>query len=72
MTSYFLLELQKILSNKLGISGTIYYRKNKNIPVCALSYYKTREALRFLDYIYKDATIYLERKFLLYQNLQRL
>jgi transposase-like protein len=67
-TDSFITDLNKYLINNVGIEGgNFHYRyKNKN-TVC----YKLRrnDTLKFLHWIYKDSTIHLSRKHLLYQEL---
>ena len=66
-TDNFNLELKKRL-DLLGIESNIYYRrKNKN--TCSLQITKHGESKKFLDYLYSNASIYLQRKFKVYNTL---
>ena len=64
-TENFLKDLQDVFTNKLGITKVKIY-KHKHIT----EYKKSRkDALKILDYMYKDCTIYLDRKFNKYAHL---
>lgn len=60
-TDIFNIKLQKILVN-LGIYSKYYYRrKGKN--TCSLQINRLKDIKSFLDWIYEDSNIHLERKY---------
>lgn len=61
-TKPFLMEVQKYLG-----PGFLMQKKNCNILVHRLSY-STRKANKAAELMYKDATIYLDRKYNIYKN----
>ena len=64
-TQEFLEEVQNIFVQELGVSRVKIY-KHQNV----FEYKKSRkEAIKIMDYLYKDCTIYLERKFSKYAHL---
>jgi hypothetical protein len=63
--SEFLIEdLYVRLNEILGIEGTIQSK-----PGCRVIKYCTNASFILLDYMYKDATIYLDRKYNMYKNI---
>lgn len=67
-TESFCKSLVEICKNELGFSPKIYDASCRNgvTKVCTIS--GRRICKKFLDWIYKDATIYLERKYQRYVN----
>lgn len=60
----FILGLQNILVEKLGFKKTkLYYRHKNNQNIATLEYSGRGNIKKLYDYMYKDATIFLERKF---------
>ena len=68
LTGYynFLLEIKEYLSTKHGISGLL--RADENNRVADLVVSKNYDAQKFLEYLYTDANIYLDRKYTKYQD----
>jgi hypothetical protein len=54
----------KLILNTLGIESNI--ENNKNTGIKGLRICKSISRKKFLDWIYKDATMFLERKHKLY------
>lgn len=63
----FLLELQEYLNKLLNIETVIYSKKGTDIK--SLSIRHKQDAIKFLNYIYKDSNIYLDRKYKKYAVL---
>ena len=63
-TEDFLLPLQQILIEELGFSKTKLDQRHKNIDnnIRSLRYCGINQCIEFREWLYKDATIYLERK----------
>lgn len=63
-TINFLLPLQQILIEELGFSKTKLDQRHKerDNEIRALRYCGINQCIKFRDWLYKDATIYLERK----------
>lgn len=59
----FILGLQYHLVEKLGFKKTKIHRHKSNDAIATLEYSGRGNIKKFYDYIYKDATIFLERKF---------
>lgn len=60
----FILGIQNHLINAIGLKRTkIYHRKKENEAIGTLEYSGRRNIEKIFNYIYKDATIFLERKF---------
>lgn len=57
---FFLIGLQKIIKNKLNIVGRIKIRKDSKSQTFCIS--GVRKCLKFLNFIYDNSNIYLERK----------
>ena len=69
VSSYsFIKSLNEIIT-KLGIMSKIYDCKNPSTKRLIIG--KRLNSLKFLDWIYKDATIYLKRKYDKYMSLER-
>ena len=58
-TFYFLTSFQLILKNKLNIESILYKQSN----IWILSFCKKEYTYKFLNWIYEDASIYLDRKY---------
>ena len=63
----FLLEMQSFMINELGLNKT---KLIKEKSICSLRYGGRVQALKILDWLYKDATTYLDRKYQTYLELQ--
>ena len=63
-TIEFLLPLQQVLVKELNFSKTKLDRRHKDIDnnIRSLRYGGVNQCIKFRDWLYKDATIYLERK----------
>ena len=59
----FLLGLQKALIDNFDIKSTLYDDRRPNTHTKALKITKRKEIDKFFNVIYKDADIYLERKY---------
>ncbi len=60
----FLNGLQQHLIDNICLSKTkFHYRKKNNPLIATMEYSGRRNIKKFYDYIYKDSTIYLDRKF---------
>lgn len=59
--------IQQILKKELNINSSIYLCHKKDSPTRTLSIAGRIQTKKFLDYIYKDADLYLQRKYVLYQ-----
>lgn len=72
-TVMFIEEMSKILKNKLDINGFIYQDK-RTIGKTTRQFYITKkeDMKKFLEWIYKDATIYLDRKHQKYMEVKNL
>lgn len=62
---YFISELENIF-NELNIHNTEYGFKNPMSKMVRIN--RQEDMLKFLNFIYKDATIYMDRKYRLYQQ----
>lgn len=63
-TEQFCVKLQKLLVSKIGIDPTIGKRfKDKDTSTRYIEITNTKKTFLFLDWLYKDATIYLNRKY---------
>lgn len=69
-TINFLLALQQILIEELGFSKTKLDQryKEKVNEIRSLRYCGINQCITFRDWLYKDATIYLERKYDIFQS----
>lgn len=61
-------ESVKLILDTLGIESKISYTHNKESATRNLIIYKRESTKKFLDYIYNDATIYLQRKYDVYKS----
>lgn len=66
----FISKLQNILVNKLGLSKTkLNFSKSKDVNnntssnICTMEYSGRKNSRKLFDFLYKDATIYLDKKF---------
>lgn len=63
-------EIQKILVNELNLCETkLYYKKESN---CALTYSGKNQIIKIMEWLYQDATIYLQRKYDKYQEIKNM
>jgi intein-encoded DNA endonuclease-like protein len=67
-TLMFLERVQEIC-NQMGIKTTIYNKLNTNNTVRTLYITNHTDRIKFLDWIYKDADLKMERKYLKYQQM---
>lgn len=67
-TKWFCLGLQKILYEQLGIESVIRRTHNCTEITCDLCIYKTMDARKLAQWMYKDAPYYLFRKYDIYQQ----
>lgn len=58
--------MQKIISEYVGIKSHIYDAQNKNGITKYVGVYGRLQVIKFLDYLYKNADMYLERKYNIY------
>ena len=65
----FLNDIQPILSNIATKNGSIYKEKNTNAYHLR---YTGKAALNILNWLYKDSTIYLNRKYIKYKIVSRI
>ena len=68
-TLSFCEKLQNICKEKVGIESSILYTANKNTSTRILNICGKKKMFRFLNYIYKDADIYMDRKYNLYKEI---
>lgn len=66
-TREFNVDLQKILC-KININSQMYFPQKYTDNTCRLDFGGSRQVKRFCDWIYKDATIYLDRKYELFNS----
>lgn len=67
-TESFCLSVQKILKDTLNINSHIIHEKRDSKGItCTLGIAGGIQTKKFLDWIYKDATIYLKRKYEIYK-----
>ena len=59
---------KEIIDNELGVSCNVVVDGRTNDITSTLTVNKKYESKKFLDWIYKDANMYLERKYQLYKN----
>ena len=67
-TSFFCEKIQNIL-NTFNVKSKILLKNYKTENVVELRITKIRSILKFLEWVYKDSTIHLKRKYLLYIKL---
>ena len=69
-TKDFCESVQKIVRDNLGINACIYLcHKNELTPTRTLQISGRNQIRKFLDYIYNDANLYLQRKYDIYKSL---
>ena len=68
-TENLLMGIKNILENKLDIHFSIYSPHNKDTNTRTLSIAGGKQVKKFLDYLYKDADLYIERKYERYFNM---
>jgi len=70
-TINFLIPLQEILIKELNFSKTKLDQRHKerNDNIRSLRYCGINQCISFRDWLYKDATIYLERKKIFFDNI---
>ena len=60
----FIIGLQKVLVEKLGLNkNKLNYRRKDNKNIATLEYSGRKNIKKLYDYMYADATIFLERKY---------
>lgn len=62
----FLVEISNFLSEELGIDKGKFYNTNgtgSTINSYSLWFFRNNDLIKLIDYLYKDATIFFERKF---------
>jgi hypothetical protein len=64
-TKDFCKKLKKILEDELNVGGSI---SSEKIP--SLSYSGKNQIIKLMDYLYRDSTIYLSRKFQKYKTIK--
>ena len=67
-TEAFCCAVQDILTNTLGIKSTMYISNGADKPTRTLMVTKKDMCKIFFDYIYKDANLYLLRKYNVYKS----
>lgn len=69
-TKVFCEKIQDILHKNIGINSSIYLCHNNELTTTRTLQISGRNQIRkFLDYIYNDANLYLQRKYDIYQSL---
>ena len=68
-TEDLLLGIKNYLEKELNVHFCIYSPHHKKTVTRTLGIAGGKQVKRFLDYIYKDADLYLDRKYLIYLNL---
>lgn len=68
-TEMLLSGIKSYVENKLGIHFSLSHYNKKNPITCDIRIAGRNQCKKFLDYIYDNATIYLNRKYELYQTL---
>lgn len=61
--------IQKMLKNHLDIKASVRYKPASNIYTCTI--YKFSSVMKFLDWVYEDSTIHLDRKYQIYQSVKQ-
>jgi hypothetical protein len=67
---YFAEELVKYIQKELDITFTSYQNKNEHPDSVKISIFSHKTVVRFLDWLYQDATVYLNRKFNKYHEIK--
>lgn len=71
-TKCFCEQIQDILYKNIGINASIYLcHKNELTSTRTLQISGRNQIRKFLDYIYNDANLYLQRKYDIYQSLYK-
>jgi len=66
----FLKQIQEILSSECNINkNKIIKEKRRKSNIGYLAYSGCRQCIKIRDYLYKDATIYMNRKYILFKKL---
>lgn len=60
-------EIRDFIQDEIGVSSNITQNKS-DVPIYVISYSRAKSKI-LLDYLYKDSTIYLDRKFQRYQAM---
>lgn len=68
-TRQFCQHIKDFCENQLGIKCSICNTSNKNSNTKLLYIHKKSRIKKFLDFIYNDADLYIERKYNIYQNI---
>lgn len=68
-TEDLLMGIKRILEKELDIHFSIYSPHNKNTNTRTLAVAGGKQVKKFLDYIYQDADLYIERKHERYMNM---
>jgi hypothetical protein len=68
-TSQFCKYVKNFCEDKLGIKCSIYNTANKDSNTKLLHICGKTKIKQFLDFIYKDAELYIERKYNIYQKI---
>jgi intein/homing endonuclease len=58
----------KIIFKKFDVNSQLYFPKRYNFNTCRLDFGGSRQVKRFCDWLYQDATIFLDRKYNLYKS----
>lgn len=58
--------IRDVVENIIGIHGYVYNCSCDNNVTCVFRLYAKSDIINFLDWLYTDATIYMERKYLKY------
>ena len=56
-------EIQKILISMCGLNITKFNQKRKDSEICTLRYCGRKNMLKIFTFMYKDSTIFLDRKY---------
>ena len=68
-TDQFCQHIKKFCENNLGINCSIYSTANKTSNTKLLYICKKSNIKKFLDFVYSDAELYIERKYNIYQEI---
>lgn len=68
-TECFCNSIKEIIEETLSIHCSICYCHNKDVSTRSLGIAGNNQVKKFLDWIYNDANLYLERKHKIYENL---
>ena len=67
-THTFLNRLQEIILKQTGVDVLVYRDKRARDPICGLRCSRKNDVKKLLDWIYRDANIFLQRKYDKYQK----